>query len=75
MKGGGDYCRIGLVEVVWKAVTVILNRRLTAYINYYKSLYGFRAGRGMGTAINKVILLQQVTAMKEEVVHTIFLDL
>ena len=27
-KGGGDYCGIGLVEVLWKAVEVIINHRL-----------------------------------------------
>ena len=31
-KGKGDYCGIGLVEVTWKEVAVILNRWLTAYI-------------------------------------------
>ena len=31
-KGGGDYRGIGIVEVVWKAVAVILNRRFTASI-------------------------------------------
>ena len=29
LKGGGCYRGIGLVEVVWKVVTVIINRRLT----------------------------------------------
>ena len=31
-KGGSKYRGIGLVEVVWKAVAVILNRRFTASI-------------------------------------------
>ena len=33
-KGIGDYYVICLVEVVWKVVAVILNRRLTDYITY-----------------------------------------
>ena len=48
-KGGGDYRSIGLVEVIWKKVVVILNRRFTASITYYDSLHRFRAGRGTGT--------------------------
>ena len=31
-KGKGDYRGIGLVEVMWKVVAVILNRRLTSSI-------------------------------------------
>ena len=39
------------------------------------SFYGFRSGRGTWTATPKVKLLQQVMAMREEVLHGIFLDL
>ena len=63
-KVGGEYRGIGLVEVIWKAVTVILNRRFTAAITYHDSLHGFRAGRGTGTAALDVKLLQQVTALR-----------
>ena len=31
-KGGGDYRRIGFVEVIWKVVAVILNHNFTASI-------------------------------------------
>ena len=74
-KGGGDYRGIGLVEVVWKAVAVIFNRRFTASITYHDSLHGFWAGCGTGTTTLEVKLLQQVTAMKEEFLQVIFLDL
>ena len=43
-KVGGYYRRIGLVEVIWKAVAVILNRRFTAAITYHDSIHGFWAG-------------------------------
>ena len=49
-KGKTDYWGIGLVEVMWKVVAAILNRRLTASINFHDFLHGFRAGRGTGTA-------------------------
>ena len=63
-KGYGDYRVIGLVEVVWKAVAVIINFRFTASITYHDSLHGFLAGRGTGTATLKVKLIEQVAAMR-----------
>ena len=74
-KGGGDYLGIGLVEVVWKLVAMILNCCFTASITYHESLHGFRAGHSTGTTTLEVKLIQQVTAMREEVLHAIFLDL
>ena len=52
-QGKKDYHGIGLVDVIWKVVAEILNRRLTASITFHDFLYGFRAGRGMGTATIK----------------------
>ena len=74
-KGRGDYRGIGLVEVMWKVVAVILNRRLTSSITFHDVLHGFRAGRGTGTATLEAKLLQQLAAMREEVLYVIFLDL
>ena len=74
-KWGGEYCGIGLVEVMWKMVAVILNRRFIASITYHSSLHGFRAVCGTGTATLEVKLLQQVAALRETVLHEIFLDL
>ena len=75
LKGVGDYNGIGLVEVVWKAVTVILNSCFAASIAYQDSLHGFRSDCGTGTSPLEVKLLQKVTAMTEEFLHTIFLEL
>ena len=72
-KGGRNYSGIGLVEVVWKAIAVILNFCFTDSISYHKSLHEFRAGSGTGTLELKI--LQQVTSMREEVLHVIFLYL
>ena len=73
-KGGSKYRGIGLVEVVWKAVAVILNRCFTASITYHNSLHGFWSGRGTGTVTLEVKLLQQAAALREAVLHVIFLD-
>ena len=74
-KGRGNYRGIVLVEVVWKVVVDILYRRLTASITYKNFLYGFLAGCGTVIATLKAKLIQQLAAMKGDVLYVIFLDL
>ena len=74
-KGKTDYRGIGLVEVMWKVVAEILNLRFTASITYHDFLHGFPADRGTGTATLEAKLLQQLAALREEVLYVIFLDL
>ena len=74
-KGKGDYRGIGLVEVMWKVVAVILNHRFTSSITFHDVLNGFRAGRGMGTSTLEDKIIQKLAAMREEVLYVIFLDL
>ena len=66
-KGKGEFRGIGLVEVTWKVVAVILHRRLTTGIQLHGALHRFREGRGTGTASLEAKLLQQLAAMREEV--------
>ena len=54
---------------------MILNRHFTSSITFHDVLHGFRAGRGTGTATLEAKLLQQIAAMREEVLYVIFLDL
>ena len=63
------------MDVMWKAVAAILHRRLTTAITYHEFLHGFRVGHGTGTATLEAKLLQQLAAMREEVLYVIFLDL
>ena len=74
-KGKKDYRGIGLVEVMWKVVAAILNRRFTASIAYHDFLHWFWAGRGTGTATLEDNMLHQLAALREEVLYVIFLDL
>ena len=60
---------------MWKVVAAILNRRLAASITFHDFLRGFWAGRGTGTATLEAKLLQQLAALREEVLYVIFLDL
>ena len=73
--GKKDYRGIGLVEVMWKVVSAILNRRFTASITNHDFLHMLRAGRGTGTATLEAKLLQHIAALREEVLYMIFLDL
>ena len=75
LEGGGKYHDIGLVEVVWKAVTVILNFCFAASITYHESIHGFRSDYGTGNVSLEVKLLQKVMSIREEVLYMIFLDI
>ena len=73
-KGKGEFWGIGLVEVIWKLLTLILHCWLTA-IKLHDVLHGFREDCGTGTSTLEAKLLQQLAAMREEVLYVIFLDL
>ena len=72
-KGVCDYRGIGLVKVVWKEATTIINCCFTASTNFHDVLHGLREGLGTGTASIEANLLQQLTSMREEVLYSIFL--
>ena len=65
-----DFGGIGIVQVLWKATTGIINQRLTLETLYHDTLYGLRMGRGTGTATLEAKLIQQLTAMRETFIHT-----
>ena len=60
---------------MWKVVAAILHHRLVTAITYHEFLHGFRAGHGTGTATLEAKLVQQLAAMRVEVLYVIFLDL
>ena len=66
-KGKKDYRGIGLVELMWKVVAAILNLRLRASITFHDFLHGLRACSGTGTATLEAKLLQQLAALREDV--------
>ena len=57
-KGREKYCIIGLMEVVQKAVTVIINRHLSMAISFHGVLHGFWAGRRTRTDYLKAKMIQ-----------------
>ena len=60
---------------MWKVVVAILNCRLTAFIAFHNFPHRFRAGGGIGTSTPEAKLLQKLSALTEEVLYVIFLDL
>ena len=75
-KGGGtDFRGIGLVEVLWKAISGIINRQIPSSIQFHDSLHGFYTGRGTGTSTLEAKLLQKIIVMRDAVLHSIFPDL
>ena len=74
-KGKNDYFGIGLLEVMWKVVAVILNHQLTVSIIFHDFFHRFWAGCGTGIATLEDKLIQQLATLREEVLYVIFLHL
>ena len=74
-KGNGDFHSIGLIEVLWFKVRGILNCRLTAAIKFHETLHGLQTFIVARTTSLETKLLQQIVAMREEVLCDIFLNL
>ena len=63
------------MEVLWKAIYSIINRRLSSSIQFHDAMCGFRVGIGTGTCILEENLLQRLIAMSNTVLHSVCLDL
>ena len=74
-KGNGNYQGIGLLEIGWKGIESIINRRIASKVVFHDALQGFRAKRGTDTACIESKLLQQLLKMVQKTLHFIFLDL
>ena len=74
-KGNGDYRGIGLLELSWKVIELIINRRIACKVTFHDALHGFRASRGTGTAYIEAKLLQQLSKMVQTTLHFIYFDL
>jgi exonuclease III len=74
-KPSGGIRGIGLLEVIWKVCSSIVDARLKASISLHDSLHGFRSSRGTGTAILELILRMQLSHIQHRPLYLIFLDL
>ena len=73
-KGKDDYRGIGLLDPIWKAIEVVMDNRLKC-LELHDCLHGFLAGRGTGTAIMEVKLVQQLAYLEQVPLYGLFLDL
>ena len=69
---GTDVRGIGLVHVLWKTISGIINIRITSSIQLHDTLHGFCAGRGTDTDTLEEKLLQQLINMRDMVLHSVF---
>ena len=63
-KGGRYIQGIGLMELLWNIVTVILDHHLGSATALHDMLYFFRDGRGMGNASLESNMIQQIMSMR-----------
>jgi hypothetical protein len=74
-KGSGGFRGIGLLEVAWKVVSVIIDARLKDEIQFHDLLHGFKAERGTVAATIEAKLLMQNTCAQRKALYQIFIDL
>ena len=73
-KGKADYRVIGLVEVICKIITTIINTRLGTAISLHDALHGFRQGRVSVTTTLEANLAQQMALICHEPLFQVFPD-
>lgn len=66
---------IALLEVMYKMVTTVINKRIMPSIVWDKSIHGFLPGRGCGTAIALAKIQQDAAERKGLPYYQVFLDL
>ena len=63
------------MEVIWKAVSGVVNCWIGAAVCFHDNMHGFRAGRGAGTASIEFKILHKLANMREEVLYKVLLNL
>jgi hypothetical protein len=74
-KASGGTHGIGLLEVMWKVCSAIINKRLQQSITFHELLHGFRTEHGTGTASLDAKLQMQLSHIRGIPLYQIFLDL
>ena len=62
-KGNLDNQGIGLPEVLWKVMGVIIDTHIKKSMAFHDALHGFLSGRGTGTAIMELKLAQEMESV------------
>jgi hypothetical protein len=73
---GSVGCRgIGLLEVVWKVVSSIIDIQLKNAIQFHDSLHGFRTQRGTAAATIEVKLRMNLYQGQQQTLYQVFIDM
>jgi hypothetical protein len=75
LKSDGGVRGIGLLESVWKVISMIIKERMSHTIQFDDMLHGFCPGRGMGTAILEARLHLDKNIQQGKTLSQVFLDL
>ena len=65
-KGNGEFVLIGLVKVLWKALSGVINRQIGAAVKFHNVLHEFWTGQRMVTISLEVKLIQKLTEIRKE---------
>ena len=74
-KETGNFRGIQLVEVLWNTILGVINRQIGVAVQFHNILHGLWGGQGIGTEFIEDKILQQLTAMREEVLYEVLLYL
>ena len=66
---------IGLLEVIHKLISQIINLRMIRTINFCDEVHGFRRKRGTFTAIGETKIDMQVATCQSDTLYQVFVDL
>ena len=71
----GQFRGIALLDIVYKVMSSIINRRMMDKIKLHDALHVSCRGRGTGTAIMEAKLLAQLRCRIDEPLYMVFIDL
>ena len=69
----GEYRGIGIVEVLWKVCSVVVNCQLKRSVVLHDALHGFREGIGTGTETLDAKLAQHLARLAHKPLFRVFL--
>jgi hypothetical protein len=74
-KASGGVRGIGLLEIIWKTISSIIDSRIKAKVRFHTALHGFRPGGEMSSATIEAKLRIQLATIYQHPRYAIFLDL
>ena len=70
-----DTQEIGLLEIVYKVLEVVIDTRVNAIVQLHYVFHGFHGGRLTGTNIMELKILQDLASVDQDPLFLVFLDL